>query len=99
MSAARVRVQVRIPDYEMLPYVIDPTFSYWKAVEMLTDPFAPVRYYIRSTNTLVIADPTQTWMGSGSVLNLPEDAVRVLDVQPQRLRRIRRVLMRKTRWL
>lgn len=99
MSAARVRVQIRIPNYEMYAYVIDPKWSYWKAVEMLTDPFAPVRYYVRSTNTLVIADPTQTWMGSGSILNLPENAVRILDVHPQRLRRIRRVLMRKTRWL
>jgi len=99
MAAARVRVQIRIPNYTMNAYVVDPTFSYWKAVEMLTDPFAPVRYYIRSTNTLVIADPTQTWMNSGSILNLPENAVRVLDVQPQRLRRIRRVMMRKTQWL
>jgi len=38
-------------------------------------------------------------MNSGSILNLPENAVRVLDVQPQRLRRIRRVMMRKTQWL
>ncbi len=99
MSAARIRVQVRIPNYELSAYVVDPTFSYWKAVEKLTDPFAPVRYYIRSTNTIVIADPTATMMGSGTTLNLPEEAVRVLDVQPQKLRRIRRVLMRKTRWL
>ena len=97
MKAARVRVQVRIPNYAMQPYVIDPKLSYWKAVEGLTDPFAPVRYYIRSTNTMMIADPTASLMGSGSVLNLPE--VTLLDIQPQRLRRIRRVLMRKTRWL
>lgn len=99
MAAARIRVQVRIPNYEMQPYLVDPTLSYWKAVEALSAPFAPVRYYIRSTNTLVIADPTQTFMGAGSVLNLPEEGVRILDIQPQRLRRIRRVLMRKTRWL
>lgn len=98
MSAARIRVQVRIPNYELSAYVVDPSFSYWKAVEKLTDPFAPVRYYIRSTNTIVIADPTQTFMGSGTTLNLPEEAVKVLDVQPQRLRRIRRILMRKTQW-
>jgi len=94
MAAARIRVQIRIPNYEMASYVIDPTLSYWKAVEKLTDPFAPVRYYSRSTNTIVIADPTQTLMGAGTILNLPT-GVRILDVQPQRLRRIRRVLMRK----
>jgi hypothetical protein len=99
MNAARIRTQVRIPNYEMRSYVVDPMLSYWKAVELLTDPFAPVRYYIRSTNTIVIADPTQTFMGAGSVLNLPDESIRVLDVQPQRLRRIRRVLMRKQRWL
>lgn len=99
MQAARIRVQVRIPNYEMAPYVIDPSLSYWKAVEKLTDPFAPVRYYIRSTNRIVIADPTQTFMGAGTTLHLPNTGVNVIDVQPQRLRRIRRVLMRKTRWL
>ena len=99
MSAARIRVQIRIPDYEMTAYVIDPKLSYWKAVERLTNPFAPVRYYIRSTNRIVIADPTQTFMGAGTVLNLPEEGTKILDVQPQRLRRIRRVLMRKTQWL
>ena len=100
MQAARIRVQVRIPNYAMMPYVLDPTLSYWKAVERLTDPFAPVRYFIRSSNTLMIADPTATLMGAGSILNLPADgdAVNILDVQPQRLRRIRRVLMRKTTW-
>jgi hypothetical protein len=99
MAAARIRVQIRIPNYELLPYLIDPSLSYWKAVEKLTDPFAPVRYYIRQTNTMVIADPTQTFMGAGSVLSLPDEGVQILDVQPQRLRRIRRVLMRKQRWL
>lgn len=98
MQAARIRVQVRIPDYAMTPYLINPTLSYWKAVEKLTDPFAPVRYYVRSTNTIMIADPTATLMGSGSVLNIPDGVVDLIDVQPQRLRRIRRVLMRKTTW-
>lgn len=98
MAAARIRVQVRIPDYDMAPYVIDPSLSYWKAVESLTEPFAPVRYFIRSSNTLMIADPTATIMGSGSVLNIPADSVNVIDVQADRLRRIRRVMMRKTRW-
>lgn len=99
MQAARIRVQIRVPNYDLTPYVIDPTLSYWDAVRRLTDPFAPVRYYIRSTNTIVIADPTQTFMGSGTVLNIPESAVNMIDVMPQRLRRIRRVLMRKTQWL
>jgi len=99
MNAAGVRVQIRIPDYDMTPYVIDPTLSYWGAVEKLTAPYAPVRYYIRSTNTMMIADATATIMGSGSVLNIPSDAISSMDIQPQHLRRIRRVLMRKTRWL
>ncbi len=99
MAAARIRVQVRLPNYEMAPYVVNPKLSYWKAVEKLSDPYAPVRYYQRSTNTIVIADPTSHLMGAGSTLNLPDDAVNILDVQPQRLRRIRRVLGRKTRWL
>jgi hypothetical protein len=99
MAAARIRTQIRIPDYKLTPYVVDPTLSYWAAVEQLTDPFAPVRYYVRSTNTMMIADPTATLMGSGSVLNIPAGSVAGVDVRPQRLRRIRRVLMRKTRWL
>jgi len=99
MAAARIRVQVRIPDYPFAPYVIDPRLSYWEAVEKLTNPYAPVRYYVRSTNTLMIADPTATIMGAGSILNVPDDAVSSLDIQPQRLRRIRRILMKKQQWL
>jgi hypothetical protein len=94
MQAARIRVQIRIPNRSMSPWVVPPTLSYWEAVKRLSDPYAPVRYYIRSTNTVVIGDPTSPLMGSGSVLNIPEDAVNTIDVQAQRLRRIRRVLLR-----
>ena len=99
MAAARIRVQIRIPNYEMAPYIINPALSYWAAVKKLTDPYAPTRYYVRSTNTIVIEDATSALMGAGTVLNLPGDASRVFDVQPQRLRRIRRAFLKKTTWL
>jgi hypothetical protein len=98
MKAARIRAQIRIPDYPLQPYVLGPELSYWAAVKKLTDPYAPTRYYIRSTNTIVIADATSAAMGSATTLNPPGDVCRVLDVQPQRLRRIRRLILRKTTW-
>jgi hypothetical protein len=97
-AAARLHVSVRIPNYDFAPYVIDPRLSYWQAIVKLTDPFQPVRYYVRTTNTLVIADPSQPIMGAGSDLKIPAGAVSVLDVQPQMLRRIRRVHMRIPSW-
>jgi len=97
-AAARIRVSTRIPDYPFAPFVINPRLSYWDAIKQLTDPFEPVRYYNRTTNTLVIADPTQPIMGAGSDLQIPAGVVKSLDVRPQMLRRIRRVVMRIPSW-
>lgn len=96
--AARIRVSVRVPNYNMQPYVINPRDSYWTAIEKLTDPFAPVRYYQRSTNTLIIADPTMPLMSATSKLNVPAKDVINLDVTPLLLSRVRRVLMRVPPW-
>jgi len=97
-AAARVRVRLSIPNYDLAPKAIDPKLSYWKAIEELTDPYAPVRYYVRSTNTLVIADPMLPIMGAGSTLTIPSTLIKSMEVRPQRLRRVRRLLMRVPTW-
>lgn len=93
-AAARIRTSFRIPDYDFEPYVLDPSMSYFDAIVALTDPFQPVRYYVRTTNTIVIADPAAQIMEVGSTLNIPAKVIQSFQVRPQLLRRIRRVHMR-----
>jgi hypothetical protein len=98
MNAAGVNCSFRIPDHPLTPYVLDPTISYWTAMERLTDPWAPARYYQRWTNTWVIQDATQPRMGDGPPLNIPADEVRTLQAIPRVRPLPARVLLRFPPW-
>lgn len=98
MRAAGVRCSFRIPDHPLTPYVLDPTISYWTAMERLTDPWNPVRYYQRWTNTWVVQDSTQPLMGDGPPLNVPADEVRKLQAIPRVRPMPARILLRIPPW-
>lgn len=98
LRAAGMNCSFRIPDHPLTPYVIDPTLSYWTAVERLTDPWNPVRYYQRWTNTWVIQDATQPLMGDGPTLNIPADEIKQLQSIPRVRAMPARVLMRFPPW-
>lgn len=93
-KAAGIRTSVRIPDYSFSPWVVPPELSYWKAIEKLTDPYAPVRYFARWTNTLVIQDPAMPIMGAGNKLTIGAEGIAAMDVQPLGRISTRRVLLK-----
>ena len=96
--AAGVRVSMQIPNYNFAPWVVPPELSYWKAIEKLTEPYAPVRYFNRWTNNLVIQDPSVPIMGGGNKLLIGDGAIKNMDVQPIGFTTARRVLLRVPPW-
>ena len=98
MRAAGVNCSFRIPDHPLTPYVLDPTISYWTAMERLTNPWNPVRYYQRWTNRLVIQDATQPLMGDGPSLNVPADEIKKLQAIPRTRSMPSRILLRIPPW-
>lgn len=97
-AAGGVNVSVNIPDYPMAPYVIDPSWSYWKAIEKLVEPYAPQTYYVRSSNMLVISDRSSQVMGASNLLTLGADIIGDLQATPVTYRRVRRVIVRIPQW-
>jgi hypothetical protein len=98
MNAAGVNCSFRLPDHPLTPYVLDPTISYWTAMERLTDPWAPTRYYQRWTNTWVIQDASQPLMGDGPPLNIPASDVRQVQAIPRVRPMPSRILLRFPPW-
>lgn len=98
LRAAGMNVSYRLPDHPLVPYVMDPSLSYWSEAVRLTDPWAPVRYYQRWTNTLVIQDATQPIMGDGPPLNIPASEMRQLQAVPRVRATPRRVIVRIPPW-
>jgi hypothetical protein len=96
--AAGLNLSIRIPNYDMVPYVVPMKNSYWQEIMRLTDPFAPHRYYVRSTNTLVIADKQDAIMGAGNKLVIPGDVIKSLVARPTKKRRLRRVVATVPPW-
>ena len=96
--AGGIHISIQIPNYDLAPYVVDPKFSYWAAIEELASPFAPNIYYVRQNNTLVIADRQSEVMHSSNKLTLSPKIVADLTAAPIYTRRIRRVIMRIPAW-
>jgi hypothetical protein len=90
---AGFRAEVRLPDYELAPLVLDPTKSYWAAISDLVAPFAPETWYRESTNTVVIADPLAPRFEVGSKIELAAGVVSGVRGVPVRRRRVRRVIV------
>lgn len=96
--AAGVNVSVRIPNYDLVPYVVPMENSYWQEIERLTDPYVPHRYYARPTNTLVIADKQDQIMGAGNKMILSGDVIQSLQARPKTTKRVRRVIASVPPW-
>ena len=91
---AGFRVDLRFPDRSISPYVIPPERGYFDELRELTEPWGLKRYYHRSTNTLLLLDPTAPYYGIGQVLELAAKNVSRMDALPLTTRRIRRVIVR-----
>lgn len=98
MRAAGLNCSYRLPDHPLVPFVIDPSISYWSAVERLSDPWSPVRYYQRWTNTWVIQDSTEPLMGQGPALGIPADEIKHFQAIPRTRPYPARILMRFPPW-
>lgn len=92
--AGGLKVSCRIPNYDMAAFVVDPNLSYWKAIEKLTDPYAPVRYFNRNSNTMIIQDVSQPMMGAGNKLVLGLDTINDMAVQPTGWASARRLILK-----
>jgi hypothetical protein len=93
-NAAGVRVDYRLPNENMIPYVIPPTASYWEAMLELVQAWKPEIYYRDSTNTLVFADPLHSHYSVGGALGIPAGAVVRMTGAPILRKRTRRILIR-----
>ena len=96
--AAGLNVSIRIPNYPMVPYAVPKSNSYWREITNLTDPYVPHKYYVRSTNTLVIADKQDAIMGAGNKLTLTADVIDRMTARPTKMRRVRRVIASTPPW-
>lgn len=93
-NEAGVRVDLRFPDREIRPFVVDPERSYYEAIRELVDPWSPEVYYRRSWNALVFVDAEAPRYGVGRTVELAARHIRRVQALPVRAKRIRRVLLR-----
>ena len=91
---AGVNPNVRLPDYQMSPFLIPPTMSYWQAIRELVRPYAAELSYDRDRNTLSIIDPlVSQYMPAGATITLPAGALTSIRGEPQTRKRARRVIV------
>lgn len=98
MQAAGINSSVHIPSLKLAPFIMPPTKSYWKQASDLAAPFAPLPYYVRSTNTMVFADQRDAIMGAGSKMTIPDTIVDKLDARPRYRARPTRIIVRFPPW-
>ena len=92
--AAGVNVRLLMPNHDLIPTVIPPTSSYWKAMQDLTAPWKPRIYYRDSTNTLVFVAPTSRHYRIGRTLELPSEVISEMTGAPVEFKRARRLLVK-----
>lgn len=93
-AEAGLRVDYRLPDFDLLPFVIPPTRSYWEAILDLVRPWQPEIYYRRAYNRLLILDPEAPRYGVGRTLKIGEENLARVDAVPVTRNRIRRMILR-----
>jgi hypothetical protein len=95
-SEAGMNVDCRFPNQPIVPFVVDPTYSYWEAVKELFAPWGAEAYYRRTTNTVILVDPEAPRYLVGNTLELATKHIVSAEALPIRTRRIRRVIVRIT---
>lgn len=88
-------VDMRMPNYNLTAYVVDPGKSYWDAIIGLIEPYLPRVYFRRSENRVLISDCAAQWLGIGTKLPLGQAAVRSITAASTRFKYVRRVLLRR----
>lgn len=88
-------VEMRMPDYSLTVFVVDPGKSYWDAIIELLAPYVPRIYFRRTENRVLIADCAVQWLGIGSKLLLGEANVKSITAASTRFKYVRRVLLRR----
>lgn len=97
-NAGGIKMKSTIPDYNLAPYVIDPSWSYWMAITELSKIYAPHVYYVRQNNTMVLADRMSEVLHSSNQLILSADVVNAITAKPSINSRVRRVIIRIPEW-
>jgi len=87
--------ELRIPNYSLTSYVMDPQKSYWEGIANLLEPLAPRIYFRRTESRVLIADRAAQWIGIGSVLKLSENQITSVEAGPSFFKYVRRVLLRR----
>lgn len=93
-NQAGFKVDFRLPNYPLEPFVCDPEKSYWELIKDLIEPWAPELWYREPTNTLAIVDPLAPRYQIGRSLGVPSTLIAAVDAVPIRTNRVRRVFAR-----
>ena len=91
---AGVNVGWAMQDWPLLPFVVDPSRSYWGAMLDLVSPWAPYIYYRPENNAVVFADQAAAQSVTGRIITLSSQAVKEIRDMPSRRRNVRRVILR-----
>lgn len=93
-SVAGTNYNIRLPNYQLKPFVIPPSMSYWQAIRELVRPYAAEISYDRDRNSVSIIDPlVAQYMPAGATLTLPAGALTSIRGEPQTRKRVRRVIV------
>jgi hypothetical protein len=93
---AGFNLEYRLPNWDMAPYIVPPTQSYWEAIIQLISPWKPKIYYDRQNNTVVFYDPLADRYNLGQIMHIG-DNIRRIESQPIIRNRIRRTIGRYPR--
>lgn len=96
-ALAGFEVVTLLPDYKLQGHVCDPERSLWEAIWELVTPFAPLAYFRRERNEVVIADRAHL-LGAASSLVLPASVITSMTIEPMREANLRRALVRIPAW-
>lgn len=95
---AGFQVVILLPDYKLQGHVCDPGQSLWEAIWELVSPFAPMAYFRRERNEVVIADRAHL-VAAATTWTLPTSVVTGMSIEPVREANLRRVLVRIPSWV
>ena len=96
-TLAGFAVELRLPDYEMAPTVLDPERSLWDSLYGLVEPYKPDVFFRRERNSVIIADTVGEEIGVGRTMHLPAVAIAGLSLAPMPFRHLQRVIVRVPR--
>lgn len=98
-NLSQFNITINTPDYDLQPYVVQPTKSTWDAILELAQPFVPEVFFRRTECRVILADRLQRFQGVGSQLVLSAKAIAgPLVATPRIVDYTRRVLLQVPQW-